>query len=62
MTAKKKKGATSRKSRATARSQRFVISMTESEYATLEKAAAKDDRPVAVFSRRLLLKGLKGAR
>ena len=58
----RKKGATSRKSRAKARTQRFVISMTESEYAALEKAAAKDDRPVAVFARRLLLKGLKGAR
>ena len=58
----KKKGATSRKSRATARSRRFVISMTASEYAALEKAAKEDDRTVAAFARRLLLKGLKGAR
>ena len=58
----RKKGVTSRKSKAKARSQRFVISMTESEYAALEKAAAKDDRPVAVFARRLLLKGLKKGR
>lgn len=56
----KKRGAISRKSKA--RSRRFVISMTEAEYSELEKAAAKDDRTVAAFARRLLLKGLKGAR
>ena len=56
--------ATSRKSAAKAKSRdrRFLISMTESEYAALKKAAARDDRPVAVFARRLLLRGLKGAR
>ena len=58
----KKKGATSRKSKAQTHSRRFVISMTEAEYSEIEKAAAKDDRPVAAFARRLLLKGLKGAR
>ena len=55
----KKKGATSRKSKAKAHSRRFVISLTEAEYSELEKAAAKDDRTVAAFARRLLLKGLK---
>ena len=58
----RKKLATSRKSKAKARSQRFVISLTESEYAALKKAAARDERPVAVFARRLLLRGLKGVR
>ncbi len=65
MASRKRAGrAASRKSKAKAgsRDRRFLISMTESEYAALEEAAAEDERPVAAFARRLLLKGLKGVR
>ncbi len=65
MASRKRSGeATSRKSgaKAESRDRRFLISMTGSEYAALEKAAAEDERPVAVFARRLLLRGLKKGR
>jgi hypothetical protein len=37
------------------RDRRFMISLSKSEYQTLNEAAAADDRTVAAFARRLLL-------
>jgi hypothetical protein len=50
-------GARSRR-REEQRNRRFAISLTPGEYEKLERAAADDDRPVAMFARRLLLKAL----